>query len=262
MTNIPEFHVRRKGDGTPVLSANEIEGHASAFLRDYENATGRYSLTEPQATPIEDIIELYCKIRLEVCALADPATLGMTTFSEGYIPVIKDGKETRERIAASVIVISSELADDAAQEGRLRFTEAHELAHQFYHHKVFCKDGGAPLLDFGLEEKRCAATACRRDDVENIFGQSGEMDWVEWQADCGASCLLMPQESVREFWKPFLKTETEFILQCDEPPLLSHMAFFKRLLKLEDFAKTYKVSKTAAKIRLSKLGYIRKEWWI
>lgn len=64
MTNLLDVKIRHKNDGTPVLSRAEIECHAGDYLVQYGRDTRMYDLHTPMATPIEEIIEEYCKIEL------------------------------------------------------------------------------------------------------------------------------------------------------------------------------------------------------
>lgn len=64
MTNLLDVKMRHKDDGTPVLNRAEIERHTCDYLVQYGRDTRMYDLHTPMPTPIEEIIEEYCKIEL------------------------------------------------------------------------------------------------------------------------------------------------------------------------------------------------------
>ena len=54
MKNIPEYHYKHnKKSNTLILSASDIEKHASDFLQEYSKSNTNYSFLAPQATPLE-----------------------------------------------------------------------------------------------------------------------------------------------------------------------------------------------------------------
>ena len=257
MKNIPVFDFKHKNDYTPILSANEIDSHASMFLKSYSNSYSKYSLTTPQATPIEEIIELYCEIPMDFQSFADESVLGMTSFSEGFIKIIRDGKTIPYKVEKGTIIISSELEADEECKGRLYYTLAHELGHTVYHRKKFKEpDYSEQMLLFDYEQKKDFAITCHRDNIENPDYTQGK-DWIEWQADYFASCFLMPKESVAEFWHKHSK-EPEFVFGEAPAPYLSEMSFNDFKVEFLRFVNTFKVSKQAARIRLEKLNYIKR----
>lgn len=262
MAKIPEFKLRHQKDLTPILKSADIESLTESVLKEYaENSD--YSLENPQATPIEDIVENYFDISVEYCTFTNNTTLVMTTFSDGNVAVIDCEKPSIIQVEKGTILISSELSDDASKEGRFRYTEGHELFHRIFHWKKFtANDENALEFDFGDEKpKGCKAIVCHRDSIEYACGMPAEKDWIEWQADYGSSCFLMPRKNVYEFWKPYLNAENEFEPSSTDKALLENMDYFTRLIKMEEFKETYNVSKTAARIRLEKLGFIKKGWW-
>lgn len=262
MAKIPKFKLKHQKDFTPILKSSDIESLTESVLEEYAKNSD-YSLENPQATPIEDIVENYFDIPVEYCTFANSSTLGMTTFSDGNVAVIDDEKPSIIHVANGTILISSELSDDASQEGRFRYTERHELFHRIFHWEKFTvNDENTLEFDFGDKKPiECKAIVCHRDSIEYACGMPAERDWPEWQADYGSSCFLMPKKSVYEFWKPYLNAEAKFELSSTGKALLENMDYFARLRKMEEFKETYNVSKIAARIRLEKLRFINKGCW-
>ena len=256
MKNIPEYKFKRTKENTLILKASEIETIASDFIKEYSAFNSDYSLLSLKPTPIENIIENYCDIQTDYQTFTEPFTLGMTTFSSGNIKIIKDGKIVIYPVDKGTIIISNELAEDSKQKGRYNYTLAHELGHNIFHRILFEEPdySNQPLL-FDIKPVSIQAITCHRDNIENL----NTKNWTEWQADYFASCLLMPKEAVAEFWKPYIK-ESEFIFGENPKPLLHNMQEEERYSKLEEFIKTFQVSKQAAKIRLEKLNYIERRY--
>lgn len=256
MKNLPNYHLKHnKKSNTLILSASDIEQQSSAFLQEYSNSKSSYSLLIPQATPIEDIIDNYCEIIIDYKTFDDSNILGITTFSSGFIKIIRDGKSINQKIEKGTILISNELAEDEKQEGRCLYTLAHEFGHIFYHRVLFeIPDNSNQLSLFDEESVDALVISCHRDNIENL-GDSYNKNWTEWQADYFASCILMPREAVYEFWKPYVR-KTDFILEGNPKSLLSHLDWLETEYHLCEFTKLFKVSYQAAKIRLKKLNYI------
>ena len=113
MKNIPEYHYKHnKKSNTLILSASDIEKHASDFLQEYSKSNTNYSFSAPQATPIEEIIENYCGITTDYQTFGDSNILGMTAFSSGLITIKRDDEIAPCRIEKGSIIISNELAEN------------------------------------------------------------------------------------------------------------------------------------------------------
>lgn len=254
MKNIPDFYFKHKSDNSPILSKNDIDNHASEFLKEYSKSNQNYSVYIPQKTPIEDIIEIYCEIAMDFKTFVEPLVLGMTAFSSGFIDVIDEGKQIPYQIEKGTILISSELAENENQKGRYFYTLAHELGHIVYHRNYYeIPDDSFQLSLFDDEPKNKHIVVCHRDSIENLDFYN--KNWIEWQADYFASCILMPKEAVEEFWRPYVKKQ-EFVFGEDSKPLLYDMNFFERNTKFAEFVEKFEVSKKAAEIRLRKLNYL------
>ena len=142
----------------------------------------------------------------------------------------------------------------------MNFTLAHEFGHSFYHEEYFNPHSENYELDFG-EGFSCdlKASSCKRSVVGEYFGRPSnpELDWVEWQADYFASCLLMPKNSVSVFIKKFFPNAKILFGQDARAFPLSCCAGMQKQKIFDEFEKTYRVSHQAAEIRLRKLNYLK-----
>lgn len=107
-----------------------------------------------------------------------------------------------------------------AGNGRDRFTLAHELSHVVLHHELLGREGGAAAFRDSFET---AGETARRHGVA-VYRSP------EWQAQVGASAILMPSEKLRQF-----AAEAEH-------------------LDVVHVARAFGVSRTAAQIRISKFA--------
>ncbi len=98
-----------------------------------------------------------------------------------------------------VVYIDEALAEDTKQEGRFRFTIAHEIGHVVFH--VPKPSDGVQLTLLGMDKS--TSIFCREQD----FQVSEKFNQIEWQANYFASCLLMPRHHVLEAIKQFFRTK-------------------------------------------------------
>lgn len=94
-----------------------------------------------------------------------------------------------------VVYIDEALAEDTKQEGRFRFTIAHEIGHVVFH--VPKPSDGVQLTLLGMDKS--TSIFCREQD----FQVSEKFNLIEWQANYFASCLLIPRYPILEAIKPF-----------------------------------------------------------
>ncbi|MBT8369729.1 MAG: ImmA/IrrE family metallo-endopeptidase [Deltaproteobacteria bacterium] len=146
----------------PWLNKKAIAEAASTVLADYEEKIKRR--VEPPI-PVENIIERGLSLRLGYTDLRKKLklddVLGATYVNEKMICVDRSLAENRN-------------------EGRLCFTFAHEAGHWVLHRSLVdqaCRTGSGGGLIF-----------CRIKDAKKP---------IEWQADYFASCMLLPEETVR-----------------------------------------------------------------
>ncbi|MFN9690843.1 MAG: ImmA/IrrE family metallo-endopeptidase [Vampirovibrionales bacterium] len=96
-----------------------------------------------------------------------------------------------------VVYIDGALAEDSKQEGRCRYTIAHEIGHAVIH---IPKPSDAIQLNL-LEMDKPMSIFCREQDIKIKMTET--YDRIEYQANYFASCLLMPRYPILEAIKPF-----------------------------------------------------------
>ena len=240
----------------PYLSDEAIERDAEALLAEYAFVR-RITIRPP--IPIEDIIEKHLKLRVEFDDLhevldvpksgPEPEIFGAIWFDrrEIFIDQSLDPEEWPE------------------MEGRYRFTLAHEGGGHWRLHRVyFARDPAQQSLLDGASKP---AVVCR---------SSKAKERIEWQADFHASCLLMPRALVVGTWRERFGSTEPIIYETMrervkiDPP---RWRTFRRLdevvrgTEYDDFmdgwasifAPIFRVSPQAMRIRLEKLGLLRRD---
>jgi Zn-dependent peptidase ImmA (M78 family) len=147
----------------PWLTKKSIADAASGVLADYE-AKIKHRVQPP--IPVENIIERGLSLRLGFTNLRKKLKLS-DVLGATYV---------KEKI----ICVDQSLAENQ-NEGRLCFTFAHEAGHWVLHRTLVdqaCRTG-----------RGCGLIFCRIKDAKKP---------IEWQADYFASCMLMPEEIVKE----------------------------------------------------------------
>lgn len=168
---------------------------------------------EPQATPIEKIIEKVYGLSIEYKYLTNDAReLGRMVYDYGITTYFNKEKDEYEllHVNAGTMLIEASLLEDEKCYGRLRFTLAHELAHWLIHKKIFSGTGEAAAL----------------------YNINDEEDATEWQANYLATAILMPNGQVKRCFyvlRPKYKEMSEVVCEM---------------------AKIFEVSKKAMEIRL------------
>ena len=125
------------------------------------------------------------------------------------------------------------LTEQTHRAHRLRNTLAHEYAHVWLHSELW-------------RDARVAATrACRGEDVVS----EAVVDWLEWQASYCAAALLMPKSRLELVVGAYGKFHGENPYEGGSPDAIG----------LEQrVTEAFDVSRQAAGVRLSQLGYVRR----
>ena len=179
-----------------------------------------YLNKQPQAVPLEKIIENVFEIDIDYMRLTVTGNeLGRMIYDNGFTTRFNPAKDNYElvRVSEGTILIEALLAKNLVQNGRYRFTLAHEFAHWILHKKLFTGTG-------------IAAATYKTDSLDD--------DSAEWQANYLAMAILMPAGQVK---RGFYQVRAEKLTSD------------KRIMKLAD---TFEVSKQAMEVRLNGLGLI------
>lgn len=156
-----------------------------------------YASASPRATPVERLIEGIYKLEIEYKYLTNNGRiLGKTIFDDGYTPFY-DAENRRYDLLkvkkGTMLIDAALLAPE--KKGRLRFTQAHELAHWILHQEVFSGTGEAAAL------------------------MSSDQDTaLEWQANVLATNILMPAGQIKQCY--YMLSEKHM----DRPSIIEKMA--------------------------------------
>ncbi len=139
--------------------------------------------------------------------------------------------------------IASALSKQEWRAHRLRTTLAHEYGHVRFHGPLWEEKLSSPSMSAELANK--AVPRCNRDTV---LGNSTS-DWMEWQAGRASGSLLMPSTHLRRLVSRYFERRGIFADHVRSGS--SEAAELEKMV-----SRTFFVSKEAARVRLSKLGYV------
>lgn len=253
----------KKHNNTPVISDAEMDELAEALVRDYKPRL----LNEPSKINYLHFLESYLEATIEChdifYRMNEKPILGATTFNKERVPLFdRETMSLKSPVFENRTIILDNTVMQAGMEELALFTGLHEGGHLWMHPAVYAKDENQLSLFDLLPEKDEAelspVVCCRKQNIENFYWKGGKRtpeEWREHQADYMASAIAMPKctflpfatEEVKKlgFSKGVLVTGTDYeIDECAEHTL-------PRII-----AEAYGVSKTAAKIKLRKFGFI------
>jgi hypothetical protein len=151
----------------------EIEAAAQDVLATYQKKHGLIT----ERVPIDNIVERHLGIHLE--------SFDDTHLPEGFQNLVLGYIDLRNQ---SIGIHESLFPEISGNDGRYHFTLAHEVGHFILHRdEIFAEEG-----HFGCFEQEDAPR---------------DLSPMEWQADCFAGHLLMPEMMVRRYWKARTKSE-------------------------------------------------------
>lgn len=154
-------------------NVNAIDMLAQNIIKNYDKNLLK---SEPQETPLEEIIELAHGVRILYLNLSENQTiLGLTIFEDCIIPIYCNEQEDYINLLVeegTILIDESLLEEDSEQQ--YRYVLAHELAHWLIHQNYFTKTNDI------ASKISCETT-----------------DEVELEADLLAISLLMPRGRVK-----------------------------------------------------------------
>ena len=163
------------------FSETGLETIARNELKEYDESL---ILGEPQAVPIEELVEYHFGLEIEYRHLRQNGdVLGCTVFNGTKLPIWipEEKRYALLEVKGGTIVLDVSLLK-CRNDGRLRFTIAHELAHWLIHQELY-KSGSVAA----------AHSNCTSMDVDPS---------VECQANMLGTCFLMPKNQVKKaFYK-------------------------------------------------------------
>lgn len=253
------LNFRKKKNGVPVLSKEEIEVLAERVISSYKPIRN----LEAGALDLEHFIECYMGLNMDYNDLShNKSILGMIVFDNCKVPVydVEKAKAKYIPVGEGTVIIDNSLLEEE-QLRRGRFTLAHESSHWFLHRQIYQKNKNQISLFDTLEikEKELPVIKCRTLDIENIGRKklSTDNEFIEWQADYMASALLMPKNSFTKVTKGKFKS-SRIAKGFYEIGTDFEMDIWAEAIAYE-LADIFEVSVTAVKIRLKNLGFIREQ---
>lgn len=191
--------VRYKTNNVPVLSFKEIEQLAVDIISDYEP---KY-LKKPQSFDVDDFIEFYLGCEIEIVHLShNHCYFGRYIFNEAedipiYCPETKKVYELQTD--PNTILLDAYLTETPEREHLRRFTLMHEGGHGVKHQRYYRGiDKQLTFFDMNdYEEPQASSTS------NSILGYGKrrvlktDEDWLEYQANSFASCMLMNREALK-----------------------------------------------------------------
>lgn len=195
-----KLDLRRKDSGVPILSREEIDDLAFNVLADFDYTL----LMEPKELDIDLFAQEYLGMDQDFQFLSHNGIyMGMTIFNDtDNLPVYDPVKRRAEYVSekANTIVIDNTLLEDD-KEHQYRFTMGHECIHGMLHKAFFSMLPGQLTMfdqlgpEFSEPMIRCRVVTAGRTNWN--YRDWTSIDWMEWQANAGASAFLMPAPAVK-----------------------------------------------------------------
>lgn len=139
--------------------------------------------------------------------------------------------------------IAATLSEDDRRENRLRTTLTHEYGHVRFHGYLFEARQRQPSL-FDHAPAQPEVVSCKRDRMID----APATDWMEWQAGHVCGAILMPVSAVRRTLAPIHEG-----LGSSEPVRAVSSSGEQMIGAVVE---SYRVSREAARVRLTRLGYL------
>lgn len=228
-------------NGVPVLKAKDIELLANRQLKEFD----KHIFKDFRPINVDEFIENYLKLDVEYQKLSlDGSVLGKTSLFDGAIPIISENGYREIRVVKKGNIFVD--LEACKCENRIRFTMIHEAGHALLHQNVERSV---------LENYKCChetMTTIDKTGVITIMKARTQLDWMEFQADRYASCILMPRQCVRKIYEAKHKEYFDNMRITSARP--------QRLWKiLYEMAKEFQVSKPAMALRLKTLNLISRD---
>ncbi|MFI3327282.1 MAG: ImmA/IrrE family metallo-endopeptidase [Clostridia bacterium] len=219
-----------------VMSHEALEIYGKEVLEIYSKA----ETIDLNILPIEKLATEHLKLKIRYATLSsDGSIYGLTAYTDTEYHIETESGMKVISIESNQILLEKAFLYPKYKSklfGKHRFTLAHEVAHQLLFSLESTEDREAYNIVYSKKKSHSVR------EIKTIE------DWNEWQANVLASILLMPKDKVDYFM--FLVSPNKKIISYDN--------WFDEIdaPKIKSFCELFGVSKTAAIIRLNKLGYI------
>jgi hypothetical protein len=161
----------------------------------------------------------------------------LSVYGDGVEGVTEFMPSRKPRVRIAVGLATSE-----NHENRYRTTLTHEYGHVRLHSYLFALGSSDPgLFD---RQRKPDVIACKRDTMVT----TARTDWLEWQAGYACGAALMPATHARMVADAYRKKVN---LYGPVPAISTH-----GLALINGLVETFQVSRDAARVRLSILGFL------
>ena len=238
-----KLDLRRKDSGVPILSREELDEIAFNVLADFNYEV----LLEPQEVDIDLFAQEYLGMDQDFQFLSHNGIyMGMTIFNDtDNLPVYDPIKRRAEYVSEKAIVIDNSLLEDD-KEHQYRFTMGHECIHGMLHKAFFSALPGQLTMfdqlgpEFSEPMIRCRVVTAGRTNWN--YRNWTDIDWMEWQANAGASALLMPAYAVK--------------ILSEKAKKYGYRGISHARVMVAEMMRVFNVSHSAAAFRLKSLGLL------
>lgn len=220
----------------PIIYSHDYDDYATDFLRRYGCAE---AIITPMAVPIWDIAQKKIGLDIYHARLSQNGDdiSGLIALEEGIVDIYDDMIKAYIGVKAKKGTVFLETL--CMSEGRQNNSLAHECAHWWLHRLYFVhKSGGGDVVAF-----RCPSNM---DDIPE--DEITDKERMELQARGIAGRILMPKRATK------IRITELLAAQGLTTETATEEQFKALAIALAD---TFRVSREAALVRLSQLGYIR-----
>lgn len=175
------------------LSHEQLEKRATELLKQFDSEF----LVKPKAIDVYAVIEKCLDVPYDWKYITpDQSILGATAFADGYMyvwdkPYYETGMLPRKIFLEKGTILIDSTLTEGDDRGRENFTVMHEVFHQVLHKRCFAHskaDYTHATYAKTFKDRRKPKTA---------------IEIIEYQANTGAACFLMPRDSVLSVYDKF-----------------------------------------------------------
>lgn len=221
------------------LSRNDLESIGSRVIAAYKKLPAVSGQTL-ERVDIDYLCQALLGLHIDYARLSlDGEKIGLTSSCEVGVEVFSEDPACTEELYymldGKTILIESTLTKEDANVGRRNYTVSHESCHHILK-MLFPRD-------YGAQARGRSVHYCYRSSRKNG-------DWEEWQVETLAAIILLPPECVLRCMERFgLGTQMRLLNRVFAPVDYG---------KFEDMASFMGVSKTALSIRMTQLGFLKR----
>lgn len=239
MVGFNSLGIRYRSNKIPHLSQPEVEDLALTLIKGYNPDL----LMNPQELNVDDFAEFFLELEIEYHYLShNRCYYGMFVFNDSdSIPVYNPSDNSVRSLTnvQDTILLDCSLTEERNENLR-KFTLIHECAHSILHRPYFsrCEDQLTLFemndLDNNKSHIPLPATMTTSYNGKGPRNFQSDHDWIEWQANSLASCLLMNNSSLSHLLQDYN---------------LENCSALQKAVIINEISDTYEVSYDAARVR-------------